>query len=85
MQNPSRNEGFQGNIILVMMNHTYPTRDHLYPKGLLLGEVDLESTYFWPKGSYAEEKIDVILKTRVTAIDAKKFVELDNGNNPQLE
>ena len=75
-----RNEGFQGNVILVGEEPYLPYERPPLSKGALLGEVDLESTYFWPKGSYAEDKIDVILKTRVTAIDrAKKSVELDNG------
>ena len=75
-----RNEGFQGNITLVGEEPYLPYERPPLSKGALLGEVNLESTYFWPEGSYLEEKIDVILKTRVTAIDrAEKSVELDNG------
>ena len=75
-----RNEGFQGNITLVGEEPYLPYERPPLSKGALLGEVNLENTYFWPENSYSEEKIDVILKTRVTAIDrANKSVELDNG------
>ena len=41
-----RNEGFRGNVILVGEEPYLPYERPPLSKGALLGEVDLESTYF---------------------------------------
>jgi len=75
-----RNEGFEGTVIMIGEEPYLPYERPPLSKDALLGETDVESTYFWPPETYEEDRIDVRLNTRVTAIDREaKTVTLDNG------
>ena len=76
-----RNEGFEGNVILLGEEPYLPYERPPLSKAALLGEVTVESTYFWQADALEEAKIDVRLNTRVTAIDrAAKEVVTENGD-----
>ncbi len=76
-----RNEGFEGNVILLGEEPYLPYERPPLSKAALLGEVTVDSTYFWQADALEEAKIDVCLNTRVTAIDRDaKEVVTENGD-----
>ncbi|MBF9057654.1 FAD-dependent oxidoreductase [Rhodobacterales bacterium HKCCSP123] len=64
-----RNEGFTGAITLIGEEHAPPYQRPPLSKGYLLGEMALERLYLRSEGYYPENGIDLVLDTRVTAID----------------
>lgn len=75
-----RSEEFEGRIVLVGEEPYLPYERPPLSKGALLGEVEVDSTYFWPPETYAELNIETMLGVRATAIDRnEKQVTLDNG------
>lgn len=75
-----RGEGFEGRIVLIGEEPYLPYERPPLSKAALLGEVAVDSTYFWPPGTYDELKIEVRLNTRATAIDrAARRVTLAGG------
>ena len=76
-----RAEGFEGRVVLVGEEKYLPYERPPLSKGALLGEAELDSTYFWPPETYQELNIETMLGVRATAIDrAAKQVTLDNGD-----
>lgn len=71
-----RKEGFEGRVILIGEEPYLPYERPPLSKAALLGEVTVDSTYFWPQEALDEANIEVRLNTRVTAIDrdAKEVV-----------
>ena len=78
--NSLRSEGFEGKIILIGEEEHIPYERPPLSKEALLGDVSVESTYFWKKQTLEESKIDLRLGTRVSSIDrtAKKVIT-ENG------
>jgi 3-phenylpropionate/trans-cinnamate dioxygenase ferredoxin reductase subunit len=75
-----RTEGFEGRIVLVGEEPYLPYERPPLSKAALLGEVEVDSTYFWPQESYQELNIETMLGVRAVAIDrGAKEVTLDNG------
>ena len=75
-----RTEGFEGRIVLVGEENYLPYERPPLSKAALLGEVEVDSTYFWPPESYEELNIEALLGMRATAIDCgTRQVTLDNG------
>ena len=75
-----RAEGFEGRVVLVGDEKYLPYERPPLSKDALLGEAELDSTYFWPPETYDELNIETLLGVRATAIDrAAKQVSLDNG------
>ena len=75
-----RSEEFEGRIVLVGEEPYLPYERPPLSKDALLGEVEVDSTYFWPPETYAELNIETMLGVRATAIDRnEKQVTLDNG------
>lgn len=75
-----RAEEFEGRIVLVGEEPYLPYERPPLSKGALLGEVGVDSTYFWPPETYEELNIETKLGIHATAIDrAAKKVTLDNG------
>ncbi len=75
-----RTEGFEGKVILLGEEPFFPYERPPLSKGALLGDVDVDSTYFWAPESYEAEDIDVRLNTRVVGISRDaKTVTLANG------
>ncbi len=74
-----RAEGFEGRIVLIGEEHYLPYERPPLSKAALLGEVGVDSTYFWPPETYEDLDIEVRLNTRVTSIDrgAKQVVLAD--------
>ena len=75
-----RAEGFGGRIVLIGEEAHLPYERPPLSKAALLGEVELDSTYFWPMETYDELDIELRLGLRATGIgrDAKQ-VALDDG------
>jgi 3-phenylpropionate/trans-cinnamate dioxygenase ferredoxin reductase subunit len=64
-----RAEGFAGQVTLIGEEHAPPYQRPPLSKGYLLGEMALERLYLRPESYYAENGIELVLETRVYAID----------------
>ena len=81
-----RSEGFEGRIVLIGEGPHLPYERPPLSKDALLGEVEVDSTYFWPPESYEELNIETMLGVRATAIDpGGKQVSLDNGETSNYD
>lgn len=75
-----RQEGFLGKVTLIGDEDFYPYERPPLSKDLLLGTAEIESTYFFDPKSYEDDKIEVLLNTRVEKIQPeKKTIMLENG------
>ena len=75
-----REEGFDGEVLLIGAEPRLPYHRPPLSKGYLRGEERFEDQLVNPAGSYAEHDIELRLDTRATAIDARrKVVVLDRG------
>jgi 3-phenylpropionate/trans-cinnamate dioxygenase ferredoxin reductase subunit len=75
-----REEGFDGEVVLVGDDPELPYERPPLSKELLRGEQDLEAGYIRPADSYGEQDIDVRTGTRVVRLDVSgKSVELEDG------
>ncbi len=64
-----RHEGFEGKVILIGEEPYLPYERPPLSKAALLGEVTVDSTYFWSQETLDEANIEAQLNTRVIAID----------------
>ena len=64
-----RDEGFDGEIVLLGAETERPYERPPLSKGYLLGNDELDSVYVHPEGWYAEHGVDLRLGVTVTAID----------------
>jgi NADPH-dependent 2,4-dienoyl-CoA reductase/sulfur reductase-like enzyme len=64
-----RDEGFDGDIVLIGSEHERPYERPPLSKGYLLGSDSRESVYVHPEGWYAEHHVDLVEGVTVTAID----------------
>ncbi|AHM03803.1 Ferredoxin reductase [Roseibacterium elongatum DSM 19469] len=64
-----RSEGFAGQVTLIGEEHVPPYQRPPLSKAYLLGEMALERLFLRPESYYAENGIDLMLDTRVDAID----------------
>jgi 3-phenylpropionate/trans-cinnamate dioxygenase ferredoxin reductase subunit len=64
-----RAEGFAGQVTLIGEEHAPPYQRPPLSKAYLLGEMALERLYLRPESYYAENGIELVLETRVDAID----------------
>jgi NADPH-dependent 2,4-dienoyl-CoA reductase/sulfur reductase-like enzyme len=75
-----REEGFDGNIVLLGEEHERPYERPPLSKGYLLGKEEKSSIYVHEEGWYAENGVDLRLGVRATALDpGAKRVSLDDG------
>jgi len=75
-----REEGFDGNIVLLGEEHERPYERPPLSKGYLLGKDDRSSIFVHEEGWYAENGVDLRLGVRVTALDpGAKQVSLADG------
>jgi 3-phenylpropionate/trans-cinnamate dioxygenase ferredoxin reductase subunit len=76
-----REEGFDGNIVLLGEEHEYPYERPPLSKGYLLGKEEKSSIYVHEEGWYAENGVDLRLGVRATALDpgAKRVSLADGG------
>ena len=75
-----RDEGFDGDIRLIGAEAQLPYNRPPLSKGYLRREVDFESQLVKPAEYYREQRIELTLGTRATALDAgKKVVALESG------
>src|SRR5262245_4875693 len=75
-----RDEGFEGEIVLIGDERQPPYNRPPLSKGYLRGEDRFEDQLVNPVRFYAERDIELRLGTRVTAIDPRlKMVQLDGG------
>src|SRR5215813_11897243 len=75
-----REEGFDGDIVLVGAEPQLPYSRPPLSKGYLRGQERFEDQLVKPASYYAEQRIELKLGVRATAIDAKqKLVELEGG------
>ncbi len=64
-----RDEGFDGQIVLLGTEQELPYARPDLSKGYLLGRVELDSVYVHPADWYAEHDVDLRMGVTVTAID----------------
>ncbi len=64
-----RDEGFDGQIVLLGAEHERPYERPPLSKGYLLGNDELDSVYVHPADWYAEHDVDLRMGVTVTAID----------------
>jgi NADPH-dependent 2,4-dienoyl-CoA reductase/sulfur reductase-like enzyme len=64
-----RDEGFDGEIVLLGAETERPYERPPLSKGYLLGNDELDSVYVHPEGWYAEHGVDLRMGVTVTAID----------------
>src|SRR5215468_2782806 len=75
-----RDEGFEGDIVLVGAEPQLPYSRPPLTKGYLRGQDRFEDQLVKPASYYAEQRIQLKLGVRATAIDSKqKLVELEGG------
>src|SRR5262249_447749 len=75
-----REEGFDGNIVLLGEEHEFPYERPPLSKGYLLGKEDRSSIFVHEDSWYPKNAVDLRLGVRVTALDpAAKQVSLDDG------
>jgi 3-phenylpropionate/trans-cinnamate dioxygenase ferredoxin reductase subunit len=75
-----RSEGFQGAITLIGEEPYVPYQRPPLSKAFLAGELERDRLFIKPQEFYAEAKCEVLLKTRVVAIDrAARKVKLEGG------
>jgi len=75
-----RDEGFDGDIRLIGAEAQLPYNRPPLSKGYLRREVDFERQLVKPAEYYREQRIELTLGTRATALDAgKKVVALESG------
>lgn len=75
-----RNEGFEGRIVMVGDEPYIPYQRPPLSKQFLMGEIDLERVYFKPADYYEKNNVELMLNTRVEAIDrTKKKLALSDG------
>jgi 3-phenylpropionate/trans-cinnamate dioxygenase ferredoxin reductase subunit len=75
-----REEGFNGNIVLLGDEQERPYERPPLSKGYLLGKEDRSSIFVHEEGWYAENGVDLRLGVRATALDpGAKRVSLDDG------
>jgi len=75
-----REEGFDGDIVLIGAETQLPYNRPPLSKGYLRGQERFEDQLVKPASYYAEQRIQLKLGVRATAIDAKqKLVELEGG------
>ena len=76
-----RNEGFEGEVVLLGDEPVHPYQRPPLSKAYLAGEVELDRVLLRKADFYAEQNIEVRLNTRVTSIDrsAREVVTADGG------
>ncbi|MFE9694550.1 NAD(P)/FAD-dependent oxidoreductase [Micromonospora sp. NPDC005806] len=75
-----RQEGFDGRVLLVGAEPDRPYKRPPLSKGYLAGTSGREKIYVHDASWYAEHDVELLLDTRVTALDAAAHaVALDNG------
>ena len=75
-----RDEGFDGDVVLIGAEPQLPYNRPPLSKGYLRGQDRFEDQLVKPASYYAEQRITLKLGTRATKIDAgQKLVELDGG------
>ena len=75
-----RDEGFEGDIVLIGAERQLPYNRPPLSKGYLRGQDRFEDQLVKPVSYYAEQRIQLKLGVRATAIDPKqKLVELEGG------
>src|SRR5881397_2299007 len=75
-----REEGFDGDIVLIGAEAQLPYNRPPLSKGYLRGQDRFEDQLVRPASYYAEQRIGLELGVRATAVDPKdKLVELDGG------
>jgi 3-phenylpropionate/trans-cinnamate dioxygenase ferredoxin reductase component len=75
-----RDEGFDGEIRLIGAEAQLPYNRPPLSKGYLRREESFESQLVKPARYYREQRIELTLRTRATAVDARqKVVELEGG------
>ncbi|MFV0244149.1 MAG: NAD(P)/FAD-dependent oxidoreductase [Qingshengfaniella sp.] len=78
-----RSKGFDGKITLICGEADLPYQRPPLSKAYLLGEMERERLYLRPDSYYAEQKIEVLCGTPVTAIDrTAKTVSLGDRSIP---
>jgi len=80
-----RDEGFDGEIVLLGTETERPYERPPLSKGYLLGNDELDSVYVHPAGWYAEHGVDLRLGVTVTAIDrAASAVTVSGPGGPEM-
>src|SRR6185295_18787123 len=75
-----RREGYDGTISMISADESPPVDRPNLSKDYLGGTAQEEWIPLWPPEYYTERRIDLVLNSRVTALDlSAKRVELENG------
>jgi NADPH-dependent 2,4-dienoyl-CoA reductase/sulfur reductase-like enzyme len=75
-----RDEGFDGDVVLIGAEHDRPYERPPLSKGLLLGKDKLGSVFVHEPDWYREHDVDLRLGTRVTSVDrSDRRVRLEDG------
>jgi 3-phenylpropionate/trans-cinnamate dioxygenase ferredoxin reductase component len=81
-----REEGASGSILLVGREPDPPYNRPECSKGYLRGEEEREETFFRPNEWWAEQDVEVLLRTSVTALDAeKRTAKLSNKQEVEFD
>jgi 3-phenylpropionate/trans-cinnamate dioxygenase ferredoxin reductase subunit len=77
-----RDEGFDGDISLIGAEPQLPYNRPPLSKAYLRGEEGFEGQLVKPAGYYTEQRIELALGTRVTALDARQKLVTPEGHAP---
>jgi 3-phenylpropionate/trans-cinnamate dioxygenase ferredoxin reductase subunit len=81
-----RESGSDGEILLVGREPDPPYNRPECSKGYLRGEEQREDAYFRPPGWWGEQRIDMLVRTSATALDASaRTAKLSNGEEIEFE
>jgi NADPH-dependent 2,4-dienoyl-CoA reductase/sulfur reductase-like enzyme/nitrite reductase/ring-hydroxylating ferredoxin subunit len=76
-----RRQGYAGPITMISADADPPVDRPNLSKDYLAGEAEEDWIPLWPDSFYAEQKIEMLLNRRVTAIDtARRIVRMDDGS-----
>jgi NADPH-dependent 2,4-dienoyl-CoA reductase/sulfur reductase-like enzyme/nitrite reductase/ring-hydroxylating ferredoxin subunit len=79
-----RRRGYEGPVTLISADADPPVDRPNLSKDFLAGEAQDDWIPLWPNDFYVEQRIDLMLNRRVSAIDtAKRVVRLDDGSERQ--
>jgi NADPH-dependent 2,4-dienoyl-CoA reductase/sulfur reductase-like enzyme/nitrite reductase/ring-hydroxylating ferredoxin subunit len=80
-----RREGYEGGVAIVSADPDPPVDRPNLSKDYLAGEAQDDWIPMWPPDLYAERRIELVLGTRVAAIDpGARIVQLENGSRREF-
>jgi apoptosis-inducing factor 3 len=80
-----RREGYNGRITMISADQDAPVDRPNLSKDFLAGEAQDDWIPLWPPDTYAERRVDLLLRSRVSSLDpAGRTVQLEDGSRHEF-